>query len=249
LILLTILVEKYFFPLFYYFRSGYFSSVYLPAKPGFAHFQMVYNFIAIEGNIGAGKTSLATRISQEYNGKLILEQFEDNAFLPKFYENEAKYAFPLELSFLASRYQQLKDQLTHQDLFKSFTIADYFIHKSMIFAGKTLEGDELALYTRLFKIIEASLPKPDLLVYLYLNLDHLKANIEKRGRAYEQNINYEYLEKIQSGYIEFLRQQPNMRILIVDTNRLDFVNKEEDYRKMVGLFGAEYPPGITRVEG
>jgi len=210
---------------------------------------MVYNFIAIEGNIGAGKTSLATRISQEYNGKLILEQFEDNAFLPKFYENEAKYAFPLELSFLASRYQQLKDQLTHQDLFKSFTIADYFIHKSMIFAGKTLEGDELALYTRLFKIIEASLPKPDLLVYLYLNLDHLKANIEKRGRAYEQNINYEYLEKIQSGYIEFLRQQPNMRILIVDTNRLDFVNKEEDYRKMVGLFGAEYPPGITRVEG
>jgi deoxyguanosine kinase len=210
---------------------------------------MVYNFIAIEGNIGAGKTSLATRISQEYNGKLILEQFEDNAFLPKFYENEAKYAFPLELSFLASRYQQLKDQLTHQDLFKSFTIADYFIHKSMIFAGKTLEGDELDLYSRLFKIIEASLPKPDLLVYLYLNLDHLRRNIQRRGRPYEQNINFDYLEKIQSGYIEFLRQQQNMRILIVDTNKLDFVNREEDYRKMESLINSEYNLGITRLEG
>jgi len=209
---------------------------------------MKYNFIAIEGNIGAGKTSLATRISQEYNGKLILEQFEDNAFLPKFYENAAKYAFPLELSFLASRYQQLKDQLTHQDLFKSFTIADYFIHKSMIFAGKTLEGDELALYSRLFKIIEASLPKPDLLVYLYLNIDHLKSNIRKRGRPYEQNIDFDYLEKIQVGYIEFLRQQQNMRILIIDTNNMDFVDKKEDYAKMVALISLEYETGITRVE-
>ena len=209
---------------------------------------MKYNFIAIEVNIGAGKTSLATRISQEYNGKLILEQFEDNAFLPKFYENAAKYAFPLELSFLASRYQQLKDQLTHQDLFKSFTIADYFIHKSMIFAGKTLEGDELALYSRLFKIIEASLPKPDLLVYLYLNIDHLKSNIRKRGRPYEQNIDFDYLEKIQVGYIEFLRQQQNMRILIIDTNNMDFVDKKEDYAKMVALISLEYETGITRVE-
>jgi deoxyguanosine kinase len=209
---------------------------------------MKYNFIAIEGNIGAGKTSLATRISQEFNGKLILEQFEDNAFLPKFYENAAKYAFPLELSFLASRYQQLKDQLTHQDLFRSFTIADYFIHKSMIFAGKTLDGDELTLYTRLFKIIEASLPKPDLLVYLYLNIDHLKSNILKRGRPYEQNIDFDYLEKIQAGYIEFLRQQQNMRILIIDTNKMDFVDNKEDYSKMVALISSEYQTGITRVE-
>ena len=209
---------------------------------------MKYNFIAIEGNIGAGKTSLATRISQEYNGKLILEQFEDNAFLPKFYENAAKYAFPLELSFLASRYQQLKDQLTHQDLFRSFTIADYFIHKSMIFASKTLDGDELALYTRLFKIIEASLPKPDLLVYLYLNIDHLKNNIRKRGRSYEQNIDFDYLEKIQAGYLEFLRQQQNMRILIIDMNKMDFVNNKEDYAKIAALIGSEYETGITRVE-
>jgi len=206
---------------------------------------MTYNFIAIEGNIGAGKTSLATRIASNFNGKLILEQFEDNAFLPKFYENPTKYAFPLELSFLASRYQQLKDQLTHQDLFKSFTIADYFIHKSMIFAGKTLEGDELALYTRLFSIIEASLPKPDLLVYLYLNINLLKDNILKRGRTYEQNIDFDYLEKIQAGYLDFLRQQQNMRILIIDTNNLDFVNRNEDYQKMVTLISAEYPLGQT----
>jgi deoxyguanosine kinase len=209
---------------------------------------MKYNFIAIEGNIGAGKTSLATRISQEFNGKLILEQFEDNAFLPKFYENPSKYAFPLELSFLASRYQQLKDQLTHQDLFRSFTIADYVIHKSMIFAGKTLDGDELALYTRLFKIIEASLPKPDLLVYLYLNIDQLKNNIRKRGRSYEQNIDFEYLEKIQNGYLDFLRQQQNMRILIIDTNRMDFVSNDEDYSRMANLIGSEYEIGITRIE-
>ena len=208
---------------------------------------MEYNFIAIEGNIGAGKTSLATRIAREFNAKLILEQFEDNAFLPKFYENPAKYAFPLELSFLASRYQQLKDQLTHQDLFRSFTMADYFIHKSMIFATQNLEGDELVLYNRLFTIIEASLPSPDLLVYLYLNIDHLKDNIQKRGRSYEQNINFEYLEKIQSGYMEFLRQQQNMRILIVDTNRTDFVNREEDYKRMVSLIRAEYAVGITRL--
>ena len=207
-----------------------------------------YNFIAIEGNIGAGKTSLATRISQQFNAKLILEQFEDNAFLPKFYENPSKYGFPLELSFLASRYQQLKDQLPAQDLFKSFTVADYFIHKSFIFAGKNLDSDEFSLYTRLFKIIEASLPKPDLLVYLFLSVDHLKGNIKKRGRPYEQNIDFDYLEKIQSGYMEFLKQQQNMRTLIVDTNDLDFVNRDEDYLKLLELIGKEYEFGITRVE-
>jgi deoxyadenosine/deoxycytidine kinase len=207
-----------------------------------------YNFIAIEGNIGAGKTSLATRISQQFNAKLILEQFEDNAFLPKFYENPSKYAFPLELSFLASRYQQLKDQLPAQDLFKSFTVADYFIHKSFIFAGKNLDSDEFSLYSRLFNIIEASLPKPDLLVYLFLSVDHLKGNIQKRGRPYEQNIDFDYLGKIQSGYMEFLKQQQNMRTLIVDTNNLDFVNRDEDYLKLLDLIGKEYEFGITRIE-
>ena len=207
-----------------------------------------YNFIAIEGNIGAGKTSLASRIASQFNAKLILEQFEDNSFLPKFYENPSKYAFPLELSFLAERYQQLKDQLTKQDLFMSFTIADYIVHKSLIFASKNLEADEFTLYSRLFKIIESVLPKPDLLVYLYLSLPNLKKNIQKRGRSYEQNIDLGYLEKIQAGYFDFFKQQSRMRILIIDTNQIDFVSREEDYEKMIRIIGEEYGPGIHRIQ-
>lgn len=208
---------------------------------------MKYNFIAIEGNIGAGKTSLATRISADFNAKLILEQFEDNSFLPKFYEEPDKYAFPLEMSFLAARFQQLKDQLGPQDLFKSFTISDYFIIKSLIFAKKTLAADEYNLYTRFFNIIYQQLPKPDLLVYLYLETSKLKKNIRLRGRPYEQNIKDEYLDKIQEGYFEFIRQQPDLRILVLDTNNLDFVNNDDDYQKITSLIVKDYLPGIHRI--
>lgn len=206
-----------------------------------------YNFIAIEGNIGAGKTSLASRIAVEFNARLILEQFEENTFLPKFYENPAKYAFPLELTFLAERYQQLKDKLSTQDMFKTFTVADYFIHKSLIFASRNLSGDEFTLYTRLFNIIEGVLPKPDLLVYLYLDIDNLKRNIQARGRVYEQNIQYEYLEKIQQGYLDFLRQQHKIRVLIIDTNHLDFVNRPDDYYKLLEVITGMYKPGMHRI--
>jgi deoxyguanosine kinase len=206
-----------------------------------------YNFIAIEGNIGAGKTSLATRIAEDFNASLILEQFEDNTFLPKFYENPAKFAFPLELTFLAERYQQLKNHLSAQDMFKSFTVADYFIHKSLIFASSNLSGDELTLYARLFNIIEGVLPKPDLLVYLYLDLENLKKNIRVRGRAYEQNMQPGYLEKIQQGYLDFLRQQNKMRILIIDTHHLDFVNRRDDYEKLLELISCTYEPGMHRI--
>jgi len=207
-----------------------------------------YNFIAIEGNIGAGKTSLATRIAAEFNARLILEQFEENTFLPKFYENPVKYAFPLELAFLAERYQQLKDKLSTQDMFKTFTVADYFIHKSFIFASRNLEGDEFTLYARLFNIIEGVLPKPDLLVYLYLDIENLKRNIQARGRAYEQNIQFEYLEKIQQGYLDFLRQQHKIRVLIIDTNHLDFVNLQGDYNKMLEVITGLYEPGVHRIK-
>jgi deoxyguanosine kinase len=206
-----------------------------------------YNFIAIEGNIGAGKTSLATRIASEFNATLILEQFEENTFLPKFYENPSKYAFPLELTFLAERYQQLKDQLSTQDMFKTFTVADYFIHKSLIFASRNLADDELTLYTRLFNIIEGVLPKPDLLVYLYMDLDNLKKNIQERGRIYEQNIQTGYLEKIQQGYLDFLRQQQKMRVLILDTNHLDFVKRPNDYYKILEVMTGVYEPGMHRI--
>ncbi|RLD31693.1 MAG: 2-amino-4-hydroxy-6-hydroxymethyldihydropteridine diphosphokinase, partial [Bacteroidetes bacterium] len=146
---------------------------------------MRYNYIAIEGNIGAGKTSLATMISEQFNGKLILEQFEDNSFLPKFYKEPDKYAFPLEMSFLAERYQQLKDQLTKQDLFRTFTISDYLFIKSLIFAKNNLQADEFALFSTMFTIIDEFLPKPDLLVYLYLDVPGLQRNIKNRGRSYE----------------------------------------------------------------
>jgi deoxyguanosine kinase len=207
----------------------------------------IYNFIAIEGCIGAGKTSLAKRISQQYNAKLILERFEDNPFLPKFYSEPQKYAFPLELSFLADRYSQLKEQLIAQDIFASFTISDYYIIKSLIFARKTLETDELDLYTRLFSIINSALPKPDLLVYLYVDIEHLQKNIQKRGRSYEQNIEAVYLQKIQEGYFDFIRQQQDMRVLIVDNNNIDFVNREEDYQKIVKVILMDYPIGIHRI--
>lgn len=209
---------------------------------------MQYNFIAIEGNIGAGKTSLSSRIAKDFNAKLILEEFEDNAFLPKFYKEPDKYAFPLEMTFLASRYQQLKDKLGQQDLFKDFTISDYYIVKSLIFAKKTLPSDEFNLYTRFFNIIFTQIPKPDLLVYLYLKTPNLQANIVKRGRPYEQSIEDEYLDKIQKGYFEYFKQQhKSQRILIIDTNEIDFVNNENDYQKIVDIINRPYQPGINRV--
>lgn len=209
---------------------------------------MLYNYIAIEGNIGAGKTSLATKISEDHNAKLILEQFADNPFLPKFYEKPEQYAFPLELSFLAARYHQLKDELSKQDLFKTFTITDYFINKTLIFAQKTLQYDEFALFTKLFYIINTTLPKPNLLVYLYLSIDNLKRNIIRRGRSYEKNMEKEYLAKIQSGYLEFIKSQQNMRILIIDTNDIDFVNDEADYNLIKDfILNKEYETGITRI--
>ncbi len=207
-----------------------------------------YPFIAIEGVIGAGKTSLSTMIAEEYNAELILEGFADNPFLPKFYKDADRYAFPLELSFLAERYQQLSKQLSVGNLFKDFTIADYFINKSLIFAQKTLDADYLQLYTRLFRIINTSLPKPQLLVYLYVDVDRLKANIVKRGRDYEQSITKEYLNTIQEGYLDFIRHQNQMRVLFLDTSNVDFVENCEAYQAITALMSKDYPIGTTRVK-
>jgi deoxyadenosine/deoxycytidine kinase len=206
-----------------------------------------YKYIAIEGNIGAGKTSLATRLAGETGARLILEQFEDNSFLPKFYEDQERYAFPLELSFLADRFQQLKKGVGSHDLFSPFTIADYFIHKSLIFARKTLNNEEYNLYFRLFQIIDSVLPKPELLIYLYSSIDRLQTNIRKRGRSYEQKIPSEYLQKIQDGYLEYIRKQQDMRIVIIDTNKIDFVENPSDYPKLKEIILAEYPVGVHRI--
>ena len=188
-----------------------------------------FNYIAIEGNIGAGKTTLSTKLSEDCNAKLVLERFADNPFLPKFYKDQSRYAFPLEMSFLADRYQQLSDDLAQFDLFKDFVVADYHIFKSLIFAKVTLQEDEFRLYKTMFDIIHKEMPKPDLYVYLYQNTERLLENIKKRGRSYEQEIPADYLEKINQGYLDYIKTQTDLNVLIIDVSDLDFVKKQEDY--------------------
>ena len=193
-----------------------------------------FNYIAIEGNIGAGKTTLSTKLSEDCNAKLVLERFADNPFLPKFYKDQSRYAFPLEMSFLADRYQQLSDDLAQFDLFKDFVVADYHIFKSLIFAKVTLQEDEFRLYKTMFDIIHKEMPKPDLYVYLYQNTERLLENIKKRGRSYEQEIPADYLEKINQGYLDYIKTQTDLNVLIIDVSDLDFVKKQEDYVFLLG---------------
>jgi deoxyguanosine kinase len=193
------------------------------------------NYIAIEGNIGAGKTTLATRIAEDFNAKTVLERFADNPFLPKFYEDQSRYAFPLEMSFLADRYQQIADDLAQFDLFKDFIIADYHIFKSLIFAKVTLTPDEYRLYRKLFDIIYKEMPRPDLYVYLYQNPDRLLENIKSRGRSYEQEIPQEYLEKINRGYLDYINSQKDLNVLIIDVSEKDFVKSQEDYTDILAM--------------
>ncbi|HSW68327.1 MAG TPA: deoxynucleoside kinase [Bacteroidales bacterium] len=207
---------------------------------------MKYQYICIEGNIGAGKTSLAEMLAEEYNGKLVLEQFADNPFLPRFYEDPSKYAFPLELSFLASRYQQLKDHTANPDLFNTCVVADYFLSKSLIFARKTLAADEYSLFSKLFNIIIGTIPKPDILIYLHLNVDRLQSNIRRRGRDYEKNIADSYLEKLQDGYMQYLKTLPDTRIVMLDTNNIDFVGNTGDYQRLLSILNKDFTAGIHR---
>ena len=188
-----------------------------------------FNYIAIEGNIGAGKTTLTNKLAEDFNAKSVLERFADNPFLPKFYEDQNRYAFPLEMSFLADRYQQISDDLAQFDLFKDFIVADYHIFKSLIFAKVTLAEDEFRLYKTMFDIIYKEMPKPDLYIYLYQTTERLLENIKERGRNYEQEIPAEYLEKINNGYLDYIKSQTNLNILIIDVTNRDFQNNQEDY--------------------
>ncbi len=188
-----------------------------------------YNYIAIEGNIGAGKTSLATSIANDFNAKLILERFKDNPFLPKFYEDQHRYAFPLEMSFLADRYQQLLEDIKQFDLFKDCVVADYDVYKSLIFAKVTLQEEEFELYKKLFHLMHKELPKPDVYIYLYQKTDRLLENIKSRGRDYEKGIEASYLQKINDGYLEFIKTQHNDNIKIIDISGLDFIKHRKDF--------------------
>lgn len=204
---------------------------------------MLYNFITIEGNIGAGKTTLAQLLSRHYNARLILEEFADNPFLPKFYEKPDQYAFPVELFFMAERFKQLKELLQQQNLFQELTISDYLFTKCLLFAKVTLPEDEYRLYQRLFDIIHQQLVQPDLLIYLHAPVEKLQANIKKRNRAYEQNIPDQYLTNIQDTYTNYIRQQ-NTKTLFVDVTHADFLYNDQHLQSIIEALDKPYENGI-----
>lgn len=203
---------------------------------------MNYHFITIEGNIGAGKTTLAHLLSKHYNARLILEQFADNPFLPKFYENPRQYAFPLELFFMAERFKQLKELLQQKDLFQSVTISDYLFTKCLLFAKVNLSEDEFRLYQRLFEIMYQQLLQPDIVIYLHSPVNKLQQNIRKRNRSYEQNIPDEYLFNIQETYTHYIKQH-NLKTLFIDASNADFLGNEKHLKVVLDALEKEYDEG------
>ncbi|MEO5783558.1 MAG: deoxynucleoside kinase [Ginsengibacter sp.] len=203
---------------------------------------MKYNFITIEGNIGAGKTTLAHLLSKHFNARLILEEFADNPFLPKFYENQRQYAFPLELFFMAERYKQLKDLLQTKDMFQNVTISDYLFTKCLLFAKVNLPEEEFLLYQKLFDIINPQLVQPDLLIYLHAPVNKLQENIKKRNRSYEQNIESEYLFTLQETYTQYIKQH-NIKTLFIDASKSDFLGNDEHLQVVIDALDNEYNDG------
>jgi deoxyguanosine kinase len=203
---------------------------------------MNYHFITIEGNIGAGKTTLAHILSKYYNARLVLEAFAENPFLPKFYENPAQFAFPLELFFMAERYKQLKELIHTKDLFHSVTISDYLFTKCLLFAKVNLPETEFRLYQSLFDIIHQQLVQPDILIYLHAPVQKLQINIRKRNRPYEQNIADDYLFNIQETYTQYIRQH-NIKTLFIDAGNADFLGNEKHVNAVIEALDKEYENG------
>jgi len=194
---------------------------------------MQFNFIVIEGNIGSGKTSLSKKIAQDFNGKIILEEFADNPFLPKFYKDAEQNAFPLELFFMAERFRQLSSENIESDLFSEFSIADYSFFKSKLFAQNNLKEDELNLFNKLYSIMFSSVKKPDLLVYLHSDIKRLQENIKERGRKYEQEIKDKYLKDIENKYFDYLKKQTNFQVLMLDVSKVNFMEDEKIYNQII----------------
>ncbi len=208
---------------------------------------MNYNHIAIEGVIGAGKTSLARKLVAYYSGTLVLEQFEDNAFLPKFYQDQSRYAFPLELSFLADRFKAMKQINRSASLFENVFITDYILAKSLIFATVTLDSDEYQLYRELYYLMAPKLAPPDLTIYLYAPAGRLLANITERKRSYEQNISETYLKQLQEGYLSYFNQvRTSQRVLLLDVSKADFVKSQSDFDKIVQILDRPLSKGVHR---
>lgn len=206
-----------------------------------------HRFLAIEGNIGAGKTTLSRMLAADFNLRLILEQFTDNPFLPFFYESPERYAFPVELFFMTERHKQLQEELTNRDLFQQSIVADYFFLKTLLFARKNLNEEEYRLFQRLFQVLNGSFPQPDLLVYLHRPVNVLLAQIRKRARAFEGDISADYLDRIQTAYFDFFRNPGGTPVLIIDLEDTDFESTPANYRQIQRLLAQVYPPGVHRV--
>jgi deoxyadenosine/deoxycytidine kinase len=203
---------------------------------------MKYSFITIEGNIGAGKTTLANILSKHFNARLILEEFADNPFLPKFYQNPNQYAFPLELFFMAERYKQLKELLHSNDLFQNSTVSDYLFTKCLLFAKVNLPDEEFRLYQKLFDIINPQIIQPDLLIYLHSPVSKLQENIKKRNRSFEQEISNDYLFTLQETYTQYIKQH-NIKTLFIDASNADFIGNSIHLQIVLDALDKEYENG------
>jgi len=205
-----------------------------------------YNYVCIEGNIGAGKTSLVKRIASEYQAQIILEEFADNPFLPYFYKDPSRYAFTVELFFMTERHKQLEKDLLNQDMFNDFTLADYSFVKTLLFARNNLKEREFRVFQKLFNVLNNDFAKPDIIVYFHRNVDILISNIERRGRVFEQNISHAYLQEIQNAYFEYFRNILTFPVLIIDLENIDFVAKKNHYEDIKYLIQKTWNPGVHR---
>lgn len=209
--------------------------------------ELPYNYIAIEGNIGAGKTTFCKMIKEEYECDLILEEFDDNPFLPLFYKDQERFAFTVELFFMTERYKQLERHLLNRGLFSDFTLADYTFTKTKLFAGQNLPPAEFRLFNQMFEVLNQNFPRPDILVYFHRDVDELLRNIDKRGRAYEKDITPEYLKKVQDSYFDYFRGIISFPILVIDLKDIDFKDNRQNYKEIKYLLSKTYRPGVHRI--
>ncbi|NJB85233.1 deoxyadenosine/deoxycytidine kinase [Lewinella marina] len=208
----------------------------------------LHPFVVVEGNIGAGKTTLSRRLAEQFNHRLILEEFSDNPFLPLFYREPDRYAFPVELFFMAERHKQLHGELSSSELFTEGTVADYLFIKTLLFARNSLSEQEFRLFNRIYRVMDSGFPSPDLIVYLHRPVAALQANIRKRGRDFETEIHDDYLLSVQSTYLNYFRTLQDTPVLILDLDDQDFTQDEELYQRMVAAIVEKYPPGIHRID-
>ncbi len=188
-------------------------------------------YIAIEGVIGAGKSALAKKIKEKLNAELVLEQFETNPFLEKFYSDRKRYAFQTQMFFLINRFKQ-QEELKQGNLFTEYTVSDYIFEKDRIFAYLNLSGEELKLYESIFPLLERNLNKPDLIVFLQSSVDRLIYNIKKRGRKIERNITRSYIAELSEAYNNFFFRYNKTPLLIVNSTEIDFVHNDEDFDEL-----------------